>query len=551
MTNKDLANVIFPDITKTIEDYKQIYPKRELKEGEKVTRFAPSPTGFMHLGGFYQAIIDYVLAKNSNGIFYLRNEDTDQKREVKEAVELIMKTLNHYDVKPDEYEYEGKIIGNYGPYIQSERKEIYHTFIKYLIEIDRAYPCFCTKEEVDEIRAKQEKYKARIGYYGRYAKCRNLSIAEKIEKIKNGEEYVIRFRSLGNNEKRFFFEDLVRGTLSLPENDQDIVIMKSSDRLPTYHFAHFVDDYLMGTTHVVRGEEWLPSVPIHIELFKAFDAKPPKYIHTPLIVKKEGNSVRKLSKRKDPEATMSYYEENGYPTLAVIESLMTIINSNYEEWHDKNPEKSYLEFPFSPKKMSSSGGALYDIEKLNNISKNIISKMSAKEVYSDLYNWSEKYDKEFFELISKYKEYTTNILNIEREQKKPRKDYENYKAIKPQIWYMYDELFNKKEKEYDFLNITDKDEIKLILNTYIDKYYNDNDDKDTWFNKVKELSEELGYASNMKEYKEDPSKFKGNVADISTVIRVAVTTSSMTPDLYEILRLLGKDRIKSRIELFN
>ena len=327
--------------------------------------------------------------------------------------------------------------------------------------------------------------------------------------------------------------------------------MKSSDRLPTYHFAHFVDDFLMGTTHVVRGEEWLPSVPIHIELFKAFDAKPPKYIHTPLIVKKEGNSVRKLSKRKDPEATMSYYEENGYPTLAVIESLMTIINSNYEEWHDKNPEKSYLEFPFSPKKMSSSGGALYDIEKLNNISKNIISKMSAKEVYSDLYNWSEKYDKEFFELISKYKEYTTNILNIEREQKKPRKDYENYKAIKPQIWYMYDELFNKKEKEYDFLNITDKDEIKLILNTYIDKYYNDNDDKDTWFNKVKELSEELGYASNMKEYKEDPSKFKGNVADISTVIRVAVTTSSMTPDLYEILRLLGKDRIKSRIELFN
>ena len=549
MTNKDLANIIFPDVTKTIDDYKNIYPKRNLNEGEKVTRFAPSPTGFMHLGGFYQAIIDYVLAKNSNGIFYLRNEDTDQKREVKEAVELIMKTLNHYGIKPDEYEYEGKIVGNYGPYIQSERKEIYHTFIKYLIEIDRAYPCFCTKEEVEEIRKKQEKYKARIGYYGRYAKCRNLSIEEKIEKIKNGEEYVIRFKSLGYNEKRFFLEDLVRGTLSLPENDQDIVIMKSSDRLPTYHFAHFVDDYLMGTTHVVRGEEWLPSVPIHIELFKAFDAKPPKYIHTPLIVKKEGNSVRKLSKRKDPEATMSYYEENGYPTLAVIESLMTIINSNYEEWHDKNPEKSYLEFPFSPKKMSSSGGALYDIEKLNNISKNIISKMSAKEVYSDLYNWSKKYDEEFFDLISKYEEYTTNILNIEREQKKPRKDYENYKAIKPQIWYMYDELFEKEEKEYDFLNIKDKEEIKLILNTYINKYYSDDDDKDTWFNKVKELSEELGYASNMKEYKENPNKFKGNVADVSTVIRVAVTTSSMTPDLYEILKLLGKERIKKRINL--
>ena len=547
MTNKDLANVLFPNITKTVEDYKNMYPKRELKEGEKVTRFAPSPTGFMHLGGFYQAIIDKVLAHNSNGIFYLRNEDTDQKREVKEAVELIMDTLNYYDVKPDEYEYNGNIVGNYGPYIQSERKEIYHAFIKYLIEIDRAYPCFCKKEELDQMREKQEKYKARIGYYGRYAKCRNLSIDEIIEKIKNGEEYVIRFKSLGDNEKRFFFDDLVRGTLSLPENDQDIVIMKSNDKLPTYHFAHFVDDFLMGTTHVVRGEEWLPSVPVHVELFKAFDAKPPKYIHTPLIVKKEGNSVRKLSKRKDPEATMSYYEENGYPQEAVIESLMTIINSNYEEWHDKNPEKTYLDFTFSPKKMSSSGGALYDIEKLNNISKNFISKLSAIEVYDRLSIWSKKYDEKFYELITKYKDYTINILNIERVQKKPRKDYENYKSIKPQIWYMYDELFDK--KEYDFQNITDKNEIKLILNTYVEKYYDESDDKDTWFNKVKELSEELGYASNMKEYKENPEKFKGNVADVSTVIRVAVTTSSQTPDLYEILKLLGKEKIIKRINL--
>ena len=304
-----------------------------------------------------------------------------------------------------------------------------------------------------------------------------------IEKIKNGEEYVIRFKSLGDNEKRFFFDDLVRGTLSLPENDQDIVIMKSNDKLPTYHFAHFVDDFLMGTTHVVRGEEWLPSVPVHVELFKAFDAKPPKYIHTPLIVKKEGNSVRKLSKRKDPEATMSYYEENGYPQEAVIESLMTIINSNYEEWHDKNPEKTYLDFTFSPKKMSSSGGALYDIEKLNNISKNFISKLSAIEVYDRLSIWSKKYDEKFYELITKYKDYTINILNIERVQKKPRKDYENYKSIKPQIWYMYDELFDK--KEYNFQNITDKNEIKLILNTYVEKYYDESDDKDTWFNKVK------------------------------------------------------------------
>ena len=548
MTNKDLANLIFPNITRTIDDYKNMYPERNLNEGEKVTRFAPSPTGFMHLGGFYQAIIDKVLAHNSNGIFYLRNEDTDQKREVKEAVDLIMETLNHYNIVPDEYEFEDKIVGNYGPYIQSKRKEIYHTFIKYLIEIGRAYPCFCKKEELDIMRQKQEKYKARIGYYGSYAKCRHLSVDEQIEKIKNGEEYVIRFKSMGDNDKRFFFDDLVRGTLSLPENDIDIIIMKSNDKLPTYHFAHFVDDFLMHTTHVVRGEEWLSSVPVHIELFKAFGVKPPKYIHTPLIVKKDGNGVRKLSKRKDPEATMSYYKELGYPKEAVIESLMTIINSNYEEWHTANPDKSYLDFTYSPKKMSASGGALYDLEKLNNISKNIISKFKADYLYDELLKWSKTYDEPFYELITKYKDYTINILNIEREQKKPRKDYENYSSIKGLIWYMYDELFFNDEKIYHFDKITDKEEIKLIVNTYFNKYYNESDDKDTWFNKIKELCDKLGYASNMKEYKENPDNFKGNVADLSTVIRVAVTTSNMTPDLYEILKLLGKERIMKRID---
>lgn len=548
MTNVDLANIIFPDITKTIDDYKNMYPERELKEGQKVTRFAPSPTGFMHLGGFYQAIIDKVLAHNSDGIFYLRNEDTDQKREVKEAVALIMDTLNHYDIVPDEYEYEGNIVGNYGPYIQSERKEIYHTFIKYLIEIGRAYPCFCKKEELDEMRSKQEKYKARIGYYGSYAKCRKLSIDEMIEKIKNGEEYVIRFKSMGDNDKRFFFDDLVRGTLSLPENDIDIIIMKSNDKLPTYHFAHFVDDYLMHTTHVVRGEEWLSSVPVHIELFKAFGVKPPKYIHTPLIVKRDGDSVRKLSKRKDPEATMSYYKELGYPKEAVIESLMTIINSNYEEWHTANPDKTYLDFTYSPKKMSSSGGALYDLEKLNNISKNIISKFKADYLYEELSKWAKEYDNEFYEIITKYKEYTINILNIEREQKKPRKDYENYSSIKGLIWYMYDEYFNNDERTYDYQTITDKTEIKLILNTYFDKYF-DVSDKDVWFDKIKALCDELGYASNMKDYKENPDNYKGNVADVSTVIRVAITTSSQTPDLYELLKLLGKERCLKRIDL--
>ena len=547
MTNKDLANIIFPDVTKTIDDYKNMYPERNLKEGEKVTRFAPSPTGFMHLGGFFQAIIDKMLVQNSGGVFYLRNEDTDTAREVEGAVELIMDTLKHYDIVPDEYEFKGNIVGNYGPYIQSERKEIYHTFIKYLIEIGRAYPCFCKKEDLDLMRSKQEKYKARIGYYGSYAKCRKLSIEEQIERIKNGEEYVIRFKSMGDNDKRFFFDDLVRGTLSLPENDMDYIIMKSNDKLPTYHFAHFVDDFLMHTTHVVRGEEWLSSVPFHIELFKTFGVKPPKYIHTPLIVKREGNSVRKLSKRKDPEATMSYYKELGYPKEAVIESLMTIINSNYEEWHTANPDKTYLDFTYSPKRMSASGGALYDLEKLNNISKNIISKFKAEYLYDELSKWSKEYDNDFYELITKYKEYTINILNIERCQKKPRKDYENYSSIKGLIWYMYDEYFYNEEKTYEFQSITDKEEIKNILNEYFNNYYDSNDDKDTWFNKIKELCDKLGYASNMKEYKEDPSKFKGNVADVSTVIRVSITSKSQTPDLYEILKLLGKDRILKRI----
>jgi len=538
---KELANLIFPDIDKTIDDYKNMYPERNI-DGS-VTRFAPSPTGYMHLGGFYQAIIDYVISKNTNGVFYLRNEDTDQKREVEQAVELIMSTLNHYGIVPDEYEYEGKIVGNYGPYIQSERKEIYHAFIKYLIEIDRAYPCFCSKEDLDEIRETQEGGKKRTGYYGRYAKCRRLDIDEMINKVKNGESYVIRFKSLGNFEQKFDFDDLVRGIIQLPENDQDIVIMKSDNKLPTYHFAHVVDDYLMHTTHVVRGEEWLPSVPIHIELFNAFGFNAPKYVHTPLIVKKEGNSVRKISKRKDPEASMSYYEELGYPKEAVIESLMTIINSNYEEWHTANPDKSFDEFEFNPKKMSASGGALYDIEKLNNISKNIISKYTAEHVFDELNEWSKKYDLKFNELINKYKDYTISILNIERVQAKPRKDYENFSSIKSKIWYMYNELYN--EVEYEFQKINDKNDLKEIFDAYLE-IYDESDDKDTWFNKIKQLCDKLGYASDMKEYKQNPDNFKGNVADVSTAIRVGVTSKSMTPDLYEILRLLGKEKIKER-----
>ena len=547
MTNKDLADLIFPNLEHDVEYYEALYPERNLKEGEKVTRFAPSPTGYLHIGGFFQALIDYVLAKNSNGIFYLRNEDTDKAREVDTAVELIMKTLNQYGLVPDEYEYEGKIVGEYGPYIQSERKEIYHAYIKRLIEIGRAYPCFCTREELNEMRQKQEERKKRTGYYGSYAKCRKLSVEEQIEKIKANTPYVIRFRSNGDFDNKIVFEDLVKGRLSLSENDIDDVIMKSDNMLPTYHFAHVVDDHLMHTTHVVRGEEWLPSVTKHIEMFKAFGFKPPKYIHTPLIIKRDGDSVRKISKRKDPEASMSYYTEKGYPEEAVIEALMTIINSNYEEWHTNNPDKTFRDFTFSPKKMSSSG-ALFDLEKLNNISRDVISKMTKEELLERSLNWANKFDEELKKLIEKDKEYYMNIINIERCQKKPRKDYETYSDIKNYIWYMYDELFIKEDKTYEFNGI-DIEEVRNVLKTYFDKYYDASFDKDTWFNKMKEAAEEMGYCANMKEYKLNPDNYKGSIADFSMIVRVALTTKTTTPDLYEIMKLLGTDRIKERIAL--
>lgn len=545
MNNKDLANLIFPNIDKTVEDYEKMYPERNLNSNQKVTRFAPSPTGYMHIGGVYQALIDFMLAKNSDGIFYLRNEDTDSTREVNDATKLIMKTLKEYEILPDEYEYENEIVGNYGPYVQSERKEIYHAFIKRLIEIGRAYPCFCRKEELDSMRKRQEERKKRTGYYGVYAKCKKLSVEEQIERIKNGEPYVIRFRSKGNFDNKIPFVDLGKGKLSLSENDIDDVIMKSDNMLPTYHFAHVVDDHLMRTTHVVRGEEWLPSVTKHIEMFEAFGFKAPTYIHTPLLIKKDGNNVRKISKRKDPEASMSYYDQEGYPKLAVIESLMTIINSNYEEWHTANPDKKYTDFIYNPDKMSSSG-ALYDLMKLDDISKNMISKMTKEEVYKESYEWASKYSQSLKDIIDKDVEYYKGILNIEREQKNPRKDIAKYSDIESLIWYMYDELFNP--DVYEWGKVTDPSEISKILKTYMDKYYTE--DKDEWFNQVKLLTDELGYASNMKEYKKNPDDFKGNVADIATVIRVALTSKSQTPDLYEILKLFGRDRVIKRFEKF-
>ena len=545
MTNKELADLIFPNITKTVDDYEKMYPERDLPNGAMVTRFAPSPTGFVHMGSLLASFISSKAAKDTDGIFYLRIEDTDQKREVENGIEGIVDDLNNFKINIDEGALSrDKSIGNYGPYIQSERKEIYHAFIKHLIEKDLAYPCFCSEERIEETRKMQEATKARIGYYGRYAVCRNIKLDDAYNKIKNGEKFIIRLKSPGDFEKKVVINDLVKGKIEFPENDLDIVIMKS-DGLPTYHFAHLVDDHLMRTTHITRGDEWVSSLPIHIQLFQVFGFNPPKYAHLSPIMKQEGDTRRKLSKRKDPEAAMSYYTELGIPVEAVHLYLMTIANTNFEAWYDQNKYKTLNDFKFDFKKISSSG-ALFDVEKLINISRNYISFLKAEEVYENVLNWSKTYDNELYQLLNKYKEYTINIFSIERYQKKPRKDYESWSSIKKNIWYMYDELFI--DVNYDYQKITDIEEINNILTTYIDKYYNESDDKETWFNKIKELSDSLGYCSNMKEYKENPDNYKGSVADVSTVIRVALTSSSMTPDLYEIMKLLGLNRIKQRIE---
>ncbi len=547
MTRQDLANLMFPNVTMTIDDYEKKYPERDLKEGAAVSRFAPSPTGFVHMGSLLAAFIEQKVPRDTGGIFYLRIEDTDIKRTVENGIEGIIKDLADFDIIPDEgviSETEQK--GNYGPYIQTQRKEIYDCYAKYMIENDMAYPCFCSEEEIEDTRRNQEGRKERIGYYGKYAHCRHMSVDEAYERIKNGEKYVVRMKSPGDFDKRVIVDDLVRGKVIFPENDIDYILIKSNG-IPVYHFAHLVDDHLMRTTHVVRGQEWMSSVPLHYDLFHAFGYKMPKYIHTSLILKKdeETGSIRKISKRKDPEALMFFYEEKGYPVLAVIDAVLTIANSNFEAWLDANPNGKISDFKFDFKKMSASG-SLFDLEKLLNISKHYISRLTKDEVYDNTLKWAQEYDQEFYELLGKYKDYVKAIFNIEREQKKPRKDYACYSEIKSQIWYMFDELFTG-TMEYHFDKISDCEEIKRILRTYIDKYYKEDDDKDTWFNKIKELTEELGYCSNMKEYKLNPDKYKGSVADVSTVIRVAMTTSTMTPDLYEILKLLGKDRIAERI----
>lgn len=540
--NKKLAQLLFPDITKSPDDYEAIYPQRNLAEGARVTRFAPSPTGFLHFGNLFTCLVSYKIAKSTGGLFYVRVEDTDQKRKIDGAIEVMLKGLSVYGIEPDEGVIgENTEKGDYGPYYQSARKEIYQTFAKKLVEEDLAYPCFCTAEELDEIRAQQENEDIK-GYYGKYAKCRNLSYDEIKDKIDAGMTWTLRLKSPGDYSKKCVFDDMIKGKIEMPENVQDIVLLKS-DGIPTYHFASVVDDHLMRTTHIVRGDEWISSCPIHLQLNRVLGFKTPKFVHVAPLMKTEGEGKRKLSKRKDPEAAVTYYSEQGYPKESVNEYLMTLINSNFEDWRKANPNEDIDKFPFNIKKMSVSG-ALFDIVKLTDVSKNIISKMNCETVYELSYEWAKEFNKELAALYEKDPEYAKAVLNIDRENKKPRKDIAKWSDIPDYISYMYDETFTPC---YELTGNANAQLAAEALEKYIE-VVNLEDDKDSWFARIKALCEPLGCTPNVKEYKQNPEAYKGHVGDISTIIRVALTGRTNTPDLYSITALLGENRVKARLE---
>ena len=540
--NKKLAELLFPQIDKTPEYYEELFPQRELKEGAKVCRFSPSPTGFLHFGNLFTCFVSYSMAKSSDGVFYVRVEDTDQKRSVEGAIEVMLKGLSVYGIVPDE-----GVIGDneekgiYGPYYQSNRKDIYQSFAKSLVEQGLAYPCFMTAEELEECRACQENESIK-GIWGKYAKCRDMSLDEISQRINAGESWTLRLKSPGSLDGKCFFDDMIKGKIEMPENVQDIVLLKS-DGIPTYHFAHVIDDHLMRTTHVVRGDEWISSAPIHLQLFKLLGFRAPKYCHVAPIMKEENGGKRKLSKRKDPEAAVTYYIEQGYPSDSVNEYMMTLANSNFEDWRRMNQNEPISKFPFNVKKMSVSG-ALFDIVKLTDVSKNVSSKMSAKEVFELSYEWAEEFDKELASLYEKDFERITAILNIDRENKKPRKDIAKWSDIKDYISYMFDETF---EECFELTGNADSALALDVLKKYKEAV-NLSDDKDAWFARIKELCPEVGCTPNVKEFKANPEAFRGHVGDVSTIIRVALTGRVNTPDLFEITRLLGENAVKARID---
>ena len=541
-----LADLLLPSIDKTPEYYINLYPKRNLKPDAMVTRYAPSPTGFQHLGGVFAALIPERLAHQSEGIFYFRVEDTDKKREVVGAIEDSTNTLRDFGIHFDEGVVDStNEKGAYGPYKQSDRMNIYQTFVKDLIKQGLAYPCFCTEEALDNTRKIQQELKINTGYHGKWAIHRNATFNEISDELSKGTPFVIRLKSPGDPNKRIVCNDLIKGNISMPENDQDIVILKTNG-LPTYHFAHAVDDYLMGTTHVIRGEEWFPSLPIHLQLFEILGCAAPKYAHIPTIMKMDGTSKRKLSKRKDPEISVDFYKSQGYPFIAVTEYLINLINSNFQDWRNAHENEPYTSFILNLENMSKSG-ALFDISKFNDVSKNIIATMNCDTVYNLYLNWSKEYDTTIANMLIEHEDYAKKIFNIERENEKPRKDFVKWLDVKDHINYFFDDFYkNSISDSYNFPSHIPMDEVKKILVNYI-AVYNHCDDKDTWFLRVKELSEKLGYAKNAKTYKKNPDLYKGEISDIATIIRVALTNRTKTQDLYEVMQVMGEKRVLERL----
>ncbi len=541
MTNKEYAELIIPNVINNWEYYDAKYQKRNLSEEKIVSRFAPSPTGSMHIGNISGAYTGYCYTKQSGGIFYLRVEDTDQKREVENGTEAIINGLKELNITFDE----GHTIGGeYGPYLQSERQDIYKAYAKKLIEENKAYPCFCSQEEISTIRESQEKKKQRIGYYGKFAKCSELTKEEVINKINNNEKYIIRLKSPGSFYNKVVLNDLIRGKIEMPENDIDEVILKS-DGLPTYHFAHAIDDHLMGTTHVIRGDEWISSYPKHDQLFKVLGFDLPKYAHISPVNIKDGDTIRKLSKRKDPWAAISFYNEKGIPHEVIKLYLATIMNSNFEEWYLANSDKQISDFEFNFNKMSITG-PIFDYEKLINISKTYFCNLTAKEIYTNLLEYTSKYDLEFYNLIKDKSDYTTAMLNIEREVPKPRKDISAYSDIKNIYWFMFDELFNKNTDEYEEVTNVTKDD----LINYFTNIYSNNDSQEEWFTKLAEYANSIGFTNDRKAFKANPENFKGTTADFCKIIRIMITKKNLSPNLYDIINILGKDKLIDRINIY-
>lgn len=549
---KRIIEQLFPEQLPTTEELEGKYPPRELKEGAMVTRIAPSPTGFMHIGGLYTALISERLAHQTEGVFFLRIEDTDKKREVAGASELISSSLKHYGIKIEEGPTtSGAEVGRYGPYKQSDRGKIYQAYVKHLVEKGEAYPCFCSNDELEEMRQLQESQEIRPGYYKQWAQWRNKSEQEVLQALKEKREFVIRYKSQGDSSNRIFINDILLGSKELPENDQDFVILKS-DGLPTYHMAHVIDDHLMRTTHVIRGNEWLSSLPLHLQLFKALGWQPPEYGHIFPIQKMEGPSKRKLSKRKDPEANVTFYDAQGYPEDSVVEYLLNLANSSFEDWRKSNPDKNNLEFNISLDGLSSSNGPLFDSVKLNDISKEIIARYSAEEVYIRSLRWAKKYDVLLAKEMEEDPEYTKKILAIERGSgSKTRKDIKKWSDLKNEIRYFFDQDFKiNKDEAARLLPEFKKNDIKTIIDLFV-KSYNEKNSADEWFDKVKEIARVYGYAESTKEFKKNPEKYKGSIANIVKIFRVLLTGRTQTPDLYSVMQVMGQARVLSRLSIFN